>query len=593
MRTDAPSAHRLAGHALLILLLWVGAGSARAGDPSLPAPPRPDYPFYERHLASWIEASCVECHRLGGGALRLGEGPDAATTRRLDFERLRAFVNPEAPWESRLYLKLLEPADGGDPHLGGAFLRRDDELHDTVLDFVSGATLDNLAPEVWFEHAEVRTRPGEAIFLDGRGAFDRDRSDMEGLAFRWALIARPAESRALVSDLRASRVEFVPDTGGTYVVSLRVSDGKVWSAPRALTIEVFQHNAVKAAEPGGISGLDRVDEAALRRLRRVYLDVLGRPPTVSEVLAEEKSGVRGLVRNVLLRAESGRAWAEEVSIRLGLYDEFRPTGGEASDVALRIPSESLLPHEVEAVFVTDPAFLLRHPPGRSLAEAVGHLLLGRAPLPAERTAARQLAEGQPATLPGIGEVRESREWLVKLTASDEFQRAALQRRLERFLPSGDVTRLIESALGASRRGRQEFRAYLEEALVEPAYLDRRQLRLKDPLTYLRSVFVDLLERKPTDRELVALVRALGNMPAGGGAQAALVKVLIDSGEVPLPLLVDITDGPLWMTDRFLRYLGRRPTSAEMQIYGKALLHPMGGPELVVLGLLTGAEYACR
>lgn len=580
---------RTIGPLLFGVLAW-GALEPRAEEAArLPPPPAPNWAFYEAHISAWVEDRCVECHFGGGGALRLGQGLDVAERRRRDFERLRDFVDPQAPWDSRLYLKLLDPADGGEPHAGGAFLARDDEWHDRFLDFVAGATLENLPPEVWFEADEIRAQPGDAVVLDGRGSFDRDRADNEHLAYHWELLSCPAESGVRLSDRRASRLEVVPDVGGTFVLALRVSDGKVWSAPRSITIEALHRHREADVVPGAVSALHTVEEALLRRFRRLYLDVLGRPPTVKEVLSEERGGVRDVAQSILGRAEAGRAWVESVATALGLYGEFRPTSGAARDLALRIPAESLLPHEVEAVLAKDPAFLARHPPGRALASAVPRLLLGREPTSEERALAGRQArpeatEAAPADAVG---------WIAAVCASEEFVLAALRRRLARFLPSGELDRRFESALGAVRAGRPAFRAWMESLLADPVYLDRRHLRPKDDLTWLRSVFVDLLERRPTDRELVALLRALENMPPGAGARAALVRILIDSGEVPLPLLVDIEDGPRWMTDRFLRYLGRRPDPQESQVYGRALLHPHGGPELVVYGLLTGVEYACR
>ena len=105
--------------------------------------------------------------------------------------------------------------------------------------------------------------------------------------------------------------------------------------------------------------------------------------------------------------------------------------------------------------------------------------------------------------------------------------------------------------------------------------------------------MDLLERKPTDRELLTLVRALRVVPGAATPFAALVKVLIDSGQVPIPLLVDITNAPAWITDRYLRYLGRAPQVEELRACGEVLLDPQGGPELVLYALLTGPEYLCR
>lgn len=571
--------------------------AAEPKDAFLPPPPAPDPDFYVRNVAAWVDTECASCHRGdGGGALRLvepTEGMTEAQRRRADFERILPFVNRKVPWESRLFLKLLDAGEGGDPHVGGSFFTSDDEIHDTLLDFVSGATPTNLSPEVWFEKSEIRAKPGEEIIIDGRGSYDRDRDDMDGLTYWWSLYARPAESRVIVDDRRASRLTFTPDTGGTYVFTLRVGDGKVWSAPRAVTVEVFASVRIEKSDPGGISGLENADGQGLKRLRRLYLDVLGRSPTPAEAIAEERQGVRALVKNILLRAEMGRAWYEEVSIRFGLLGDTRPVSDEAASLALRIPSENLPPHQVERALALDPSFLRKHPPGRPLAEAIARLLLGRAPTDAETLAAIALADGKSVEIPDVGTVDSPRAWLLTVLDSRAFRRAAMERRLARFLDSGDARKHIGRALNAVDEGHKSWRAYLEGILTSTAYLGRKKLRPKGTVTFLRTLFIDLLERKPTDREMTALVRAVGAMGGDTAAFGAVVRIMIDSGQAPIPLLVDIYDLPRWLKDRFLRYLGRPPTKTELKAYGEVAMDPEGGPELIIQALLTGAEYACR
>lgn len=256
-------------------------------------------------------------------------------------------------------------------------------------------------------------------------------------------------------------------------------------------------------------------------------------------------------------------------------------------------SERLPPTRAEAVLVRDPSFARAHPPGRALATALATLLVEREPTAAELEAAARLAAGQPAEVPGLGPVADASAWVEHVLASEPFERAAVRRRLLRFLPAGDAERQVGPGVLAAREGGKAWGAFLEKVLRSPQVLDRQRLERKDDLGLLRGLFVDLLERKPTDRELLALVRALRVVPGAATPFPALVKVLVDSGQVPFPLLVDITDAPGWIRDRYLRYLGRLPSAAELSACGEVLLDPQGGPELVTYALLTGPEYLCR
>jgi hypothetical protein len=588
----------LAGLGATLLVVVFAVGEAGPPTKELPPPPAPDRGFYVHHVAPWIDQHCARCHRAeGSGSFLLAPempGQSEEARRQADFERVKPFVNREAPWESRLLRKVLDPACGGDPHVGGAFLRDDgDEAvteHDVLLDFCSGATLSNLPPEV-FLGKDLRAKPGDKVVVDGVDSFDRDRKDE--LRFHWDLYAVPPGSRTALDDIRASRVTFVPDQGGTYLLRLRVSDGKVWSAARAVAVEVFQQVVTEAPQPGGMSGLAAAEPAALKRTRRLYFDLLGRSPTPAEALSDSTIDVQQLATSLLLRAESGRAWWEEATMRLGLVDDLRPRGQAALDLPLTLVAERTPAPAAEAILVRDPAFRVAHPRGRAFATALTTLLLERPPTVEELAAAEKLAAGGPAEVPGFGTLADETAWLDAVIASEPFERAAVRRRLARLLSAGDAERQVGAGVLAARAGGKAWGAFLEGVVRSESAWGRKRLERKDDLSLMRGLFVDLLERKPTDRELLALVRVLRVIPEGPTPFAALVKVLVDSGQVPMPLLVDIPDAPKWITDRYLRYLGRPPSPEELTACGEVLLDAQGGPELVVYALLTGPEYLCR
>lgn len=567
--------------------------SAAIGVAREPAPPpAPDPAFYRQRVAPWIEANCASCHRRSGAGLALSSASDLAARRAADFKVLARYVDATAPWDSRLIRKLIAPAQGGESHVGGSFVEPESEEHDLLLDFVSGSTLDNVPPEPYLGEEALRVRPGEQVVIDGRDSYDRDRDDMERLTYWWTLVAHPPDSRIALTQRRASRFVLKPDVPGSYVVSLRVGDGKVVSAPRRLVIEVFERPEVKRKQAGGISGLERLEVRDLRRIRRVYLDVFGRPPTPAEAIAETRGGLDGLFATLAVRSEYGTAWYEELTARYGLLDAFRPRSQAARSLALRIPSEVLTPPQVHGALLTDPAFLERHPPGRALAHVIARKVFGRAPSASELEAHARLARGEAAQFEEVGEVSDPAAWVAALVRTSRFRAATIERRLERFLLSGDLARRMRAATEAATEGGAAWRAFLVKVFSSRSYLDRSQLRPKEDVTYVRSLFFDLLERRPTERELASTLHAVQQMPGRSAPLAMLARILIESGEVPLPLLVDIADGPAWIRDRFLRYLGRPPSESELADYKNALKETLS-PELVVLALVTTPEYACR
>ena len=103
---------------------------------------------------------------------------------------------------------------------------------------------------------------------------------------------------------------------------------------------------------------------------------------------------------------------------------------------------------------------------------------------------------------------------------------------------------------------------------------------------------ELHGRRATRAALAAVVRATG-VSEGTARRGPVVGVLLDSGGVARPLLVSVPGRAGWVADRFLRYLGRRPSEAEAKAYRAALEDPDGGPQLVVRALLSSAEYGTR
>jgi len=67
--------------------------------------------------------------------------------------------------------------------------------------------------------AEVST--GTEVMLDGRGSTD---ADLSFLTYRWSLIVRPRNSRAVLSDPAIPNPLFTADVAGAYIAQLIVND---------------------------------------------------------------------------------------------------------------------------------------------------------------------------------------------------------------------------------------------------------------------------------------------------------------------------------------------------------------------------------
>jgi hypothetical protein len=565
----------------------LAAALAVGAPPDEPKPAPPDLLFYVRNVARFLEQRCGACHASGAGGFRLvPRAPALEEEKRLreEFREVARHLDPAAPWSSRLILKALDPAEGGLPHAGGAFLRTEDEEYDTILDFASGATLGNLPPEPE-PGKDRRVAPGVEVRLDGSLSYDRDE---DKVTHRWELFAAPVGSKTALRGEREAIASLTPDVPGTYVVRLRVSDGKVWSAPRPVVLEALDRVGPVVPDPVAGSGLEALDGGSLRLLRSVYGDVLGRPPTPPEALAQRGRSAKEVAATLLATVEAGRAWLEDVALALDLVGENAPGAAGLDAAAFRLAAGKASAAEGEAALVRDPSFVRAHPPGPALADALLVRVLARDPLGPDRDVLLAAFRGTPVRWLGREGVADPRAAIEAALASGEFAAAAARRHLARFLP-----RAAADAFPAAR-AREPAAALALEAISSAAYAGAGDARRAGTdLAFVRAVFADLLGRRPTAPEAWALVRAANVLPGTGAGRAAVVAVLLGSGDVPLPLVADLPDPDAWVADRFRRYLGRSPSAEEATAYRSALLDPDGGPQVLIRALLTTPEYAAR
>lgn len=116
--------------------------------------------------------------------------------------------------------------------------------HDTVTVDVSA---DNAAPV-------ANAGPNQTVVvnktaqLDGRGSSDSDR---DLLSYQWTLVSSPPGSAlTAIPGSTLERTSFVPDKVGTYVVSLVVFDGKVYSPTASVTVITVVPNSPPVANAG-------------------------------------------------------------------------------------------------------------------------------------------------------------------------------------------------------------------------------------------------------------------------------------------------------------------------------------------------------
>lgn len=119
----------------------------------------------------------------------------------------------------------------------------DGKLSSSPVLVVVTATAKNEAP-VASAGTNQSVLKGKLVTLDGTASSDPNRNILD---FTWALVNRPQGSSAVLSSLTAIKPTFEADVAGTYVASLRVSDGRESSPLAYTTVVVSEMNAAPVA----------------------------------------------------------------------------------------------------------------------------------------------------------------------------------------------------------------------------------------------------------------------------------------------------------------------------------------------------------
>lgn len=343
-----------------------------------------------------------------------------------------------------------------------------------------------------------------------------------------------------------------------------------------------------------VAGAAPLDAA---RLRAVWLDLFGRPP----YLAERQSWLGRPIDDLLDEVASPESpyalelwehWLEEQLYYFFLIDNFRP----ATERVLALPGQlaegSIGVRDAVHRIVLSSAFDLRNPGADTFVTVVMEQLLGVVVQddPRELEIGKALYDGRRGRF--LGEMGESQSDVVRIAMADE-------RFLRRF-----VAREHERLLRAEVRGRQlgewaqrieddpyAHGALLASWLASPAYDARVAAPIVQPnRLFVRTLYVDLLDRLPDADESRRLRDALDGLSDPGPLRSILARLLLDSGEVAVPRKGEIDDPRAWIGALFERLLGRQATEEELDAFAEAFEDPACRPETVLYAIVSHPEY---
>jgi len=329
-----------------------------------------------------------------------------------------------------------------------------------------------------------------------------------------------------------------------------------------------------------------------RLLRALFLDLLGRPPLRAELERWLGAGLDELLDDVLGSLELRRHWLDEELYFFLLIDNFRPGSERVRAIPEELHEGRLDVRQALHRIALSPSFDLRNPGADTFVTVVMEQICG---LRVQRMA-RELEIGKRIYDGGagvfLGERGSSQSDIVRIAIeSRAAARTFVAREYERYVHVGPPEKELAAWSRAFHRDPRVYLELLRGWLSSDAYRERlaRPIPHSNRL-FVRSIFVDLLDRPPSAEESEPLREALDGLSDSGPLRSILVRLMLDSGRATLPERAAIDDRPEFVRALFLRLLRRGPRASELATFVAALDDPTCRTETVVLAIVSHPEY---
>jgi hypothetical protein len=329
-----------------------------------------------------------------------------------------------------------------------------------------------------------------------------------------------------------------------------------------------------------------------RRLRTAFLDLYGRPPFTDERRVWEGRGMSELLDVALRDPAFWQNWFDEELYYFLLIENFRPTSERVLSVPEALAEGGLCVRDALHRIVISASFDRRNPGNDTFVTVVMEQLLGLTvqKVPRELEIGKRLYDGGQGNF--LGRAGSSQADVVRIAIEDRrMLQQFLKRECGRILRREATGR--ELAQWSRRVGKsgQEYNGLLRDWFLSEDYDQRLATRAAQPnRIFIRSLFVDLIDRLPGEDESRRMRNALDGLADAGPLRSVIARLLIDSGRAAIPEKANITDPTRWITSLFERYLGRAPLPEETAVFAGAFHAPECRPATIVYALVSHPEY---
>lgn len=336
---------------------------------------------------------------------------------------------------------------------------------------------------------------------------------------------------------------------------------------------------------------DAVSAQTRHDVRALYLDLWGRVPTAAELMMAAGLDRAGLARRLIGSLEFYENLYELELYYFLLLDNFRPKTPQLDAIPARLLNGQLTVKDAIQEIAISQYFNARNPGNDTFVSVVLEQLLGVVVQdePKLLEAGKSMYDGHQAQF--LGRQGDSQSDVVYAVLGDErFLPYLLRRHYERVLMAPPLPADLQRWATMLASDGSAYETIVREWIASPAYDQALATRrAKTDHMWIRSLFLDLLDRKPTFDEYRNFRNAVQALSDSAPLRAVLAQVILDSGQVPLPDKAAIQPAA-FVQDLYLRLLGRMPTAAERDGLVKALAESACTPAMVVAAIVSSAEY---
>lgn len=327
-------------------------------------------------------------------------------------------------------------------------------------------------------------------------------------------------------------------------------------------------------------------------LRRMFLDLLGRPPLEGERSEWSGRARVALVDAILPREEFWQNWVDEQLYYFLLVDNFRPTTEGVRTLPSLLAQGKLGVREALHRICLSSSFERRNPGPDTFVSVVMEQILG---LTVQKTVreleiGKRVYDGARGTF--LGKPGNSQADLVHIAISDpRALHYFLEREHQRLLRQPIPVDLAKEWVARLEREEHAFPDILRGWLLSTEYDRRLRSSLPQPNhMFVRALHVDLMGRPPDELETQRFRTALDGLSDATPLRSLLARLMLDSGKVRLPERGAVADPTAWIRGEFERLLGRQPDASELAVFLEAFADPACRPATILYAIVSHPEY---